>query len=99
MKFNKSNHTLELTGDLTFPTVPKIWEKRKEWLANGIECMDLTDVTQADSAGVALLLALLKETCGGGKCIQLINIPKQVKAIAKITGVQEFLGPDSKDKK
>lgn len=52
---------------------------------------DLAGVTRVDSAGLALLLEWLREARRRGKDIHFQNIPRQLAAIAKVSGLNDIL--------
>lgn len=53
--------------------------------------VDLSGVTHADSAGVALLIEWVAALRDAGREIRFSAIPGQVLAIARLGGVDEFL--------
>jgi phospholipid transport system transporter-binding protein len=53
--------------------------------------VDLSGVTHADSAGVALLIEWVAALRDTGREIRFSAIPGQVLAIARLSGVDEFL--------
>lgn len=55
--------------------------------------VDLAAVTDADSAGLALLLEWLRQSRGAGRQIAYRGIPERLSAMARIGGVHELLQP------
>ena len=87
-----SEKTLFIKGALTNETVMQHWEKIKPALSSCVyEFLDLKDVTQSDSASVALLLAIFRESMHVKCHIQFLNVPDQIIEIAKVNGVIHFL--------
>jgi phospholipid transport system transporter-binding protein len=82
-----------IRGDLTFETIAAVLAASQSLFAahQRIE-IDLSEVAQADSAAVALLLEWLSWARGFDRQIQYQNIPPQILAIAQISGVAELLG-------
>jgi phospholipid transport system transporter-binding protein len=85
-----------VAGALTFETVPALWQQLK---ANGLldaGCeADLTGVTDADSAGLALLVAWRGNCAVAGGNLALQAVPPRIVALARITDGEAALGPVS----
>ena len=83
---------LMLSGELTFDTVNSVRQQGMGLLSSdGPDIIDLKGVTHSDSAGIALLLEWLREAKRLNKHIHFINMPQQMQAIAKVSGLQELL--------
>lgn len=82
-----------LSGVLGFPTATALLKQSRE-LFEGQQTIevDLKGVTQADSAGLALLLEWVSQARPGGRQIRFLNIPEQISALARISDVEELLG-------
>jgi phospholipid transport system transporter-binding protein len=81
-----------LSGAMTFSTAGKIL-RDAELLFEGhtrIE-VDLSDVTQTDSAGLALLLEWITWANHTVREIRFISTPEKIDAIAKTTEVDDLL--------
>ena len=84
--------SIPLQGELTFDTVAQLWEERDALLAKGPHLIiDLQAVSRADSAGLALLIGLLRKAQQDGKSLTFSNIPAKLMAIAGVSGVAPFL--------
>ncbi len=81
------------TGKLTFVTVAFLWESSKPMLDSAASPIrfDLKSVTQSDSAGVALLIAWVRYARTQNKETHLMNLPEQMQAIIKVSGLNEVL--------
>lgn len=83
---------IPLQGELTFTTVARLWENSDALLAQGTDLViDLQTVTRADSAGLALLMGLMRKAQQHGKSLKFANIPEKLLAIARVSGVASFL--------
>lgn len=81
-----------LAGELSFETVPALVRHGHELFAqDGDVCLDLAQVTRADSAGVALLIEWRREAQQQNRRIAFENIPAQMQAIARLCAVDELL--------
>ena len=84
-----------LTGELSFTTVPQVWAAARRLIAEDAGSstlhLDLAGVERADSAGVALLLEWLREARRQGRHLRLDNVPAQMQAIARVSGLEELI--------
>lgn len=82
-----------LSGVLGFPTATAVL-KRSHELFDGLKEIevDLKGVTQTDSAGMAVLLEWLSLARRHGAKLKFLNLPEQIRAIARISEVEELLG-------
>jgi len=78
----------KLTGELTFATVASLLEELTAQPSQPA-ILDLQEVTRTDSAGVALLIELLRQT--KSQPITFQNLPPQMLSIAEICGVRMLL--------
>ena len=86
------DNSLCLSGELSFKTVPALVANNKDFLSNGNSIdIDLSEVSRADSAGVALLIEWQRQAQKQNKSICFINIPSQMLAIVRLSGVDDLL--------
>lgn len=86
-----------LNADLTFETVTSILDESKRLFAAHEHIdVDMSEVQQADSAGLALLLEWLSWAQNAGRRIEYRNIPAPIAAIARISEVEALLSGDSR---
>lgn len=82
--------TWRLTGELTLTTVPSLLsELAKQTLFPQV--VDLGEVTHSDSAGVALLIELIRQA--RDRTLTFHHVPAQILSIATVCGVQAFFTP------
>ena len=83
-------HTWRLSGELNFATVNALLAQFTQFPAQSSpQVVDLQDVTRTDSAGLALLIELLKQT--QERRLTFRHIPAQLLNLAAVCGVQELL--------
>lgn len=85
--------SLPLTGELTFATARPALDAARAALGEGagpIE-VDLSGVTRADSAGVAVLLELSRTARARGREIRFARAPAQLRRLAEFFGVAGLL--------
>ena len=83
---------LLLRGELSMGTVPELLKQAH--LQSGGDApirVDLQGVERADSAGVALLIEWQRDASRQQRSISFQNIPSQMLAIARLSGVDELL--------
>lgn len=82
-----------LSGQLTRNTVPAIWSKRREWLANGNAALtfDMAGVEKVDSAGIAMLLQAKSALRTSAREMIIENASEQFEAMLKVSGANTLL--------
>jgi phospholipid transport system transporter-binding protein len=81
-----------LSGELNFASVPALLEDHHELFTAGATlCIDLSGVSYSDSAGLALLIEWLRLAQTRQCELRFQQIPAQMLAIAKVSGVDSFL--------
>ncbi|MCP4044284.1 MAG: STAS domain-containing protein [Gammaproteobacteria bacterium] len=81
-----------LSGSLRFDSVAVLWKTSLELIGGESPLvMDLGDVTFADSAALALLLAWTREARRRKLKIQFENAPEQMRAVAKASGLSQLI--------
>lgn len=80
------------SGSLNFSTVAGLLAGSRAWFADGGRIViDLSGVTQADSAGVALLVEWLRLARRAGGEIEFRNVPVQVRNLVEVSGLGDAL--------
>jgi len=87
---------LRVNGELSYATVPDLLEQGAALLAgrSARVRLDLGGVTRADSAGLALLVEWLRAARGRRADIVFRNVPPQMLAIARVSGLDGILPMD-----
>jgi phospholipid transport system transporter-binding protein len=81
-----------LSGVLDAATVVDVFEQSHERFQNEPQIsVDLAGVSEADSAGLALLIEWLRIARQRGQQIQFANVPAQINALARISEVEDLL--------
>ena len=87
-----ANGRVEIHGELNFASVALLWNTSRQRLHEGDALdIDLSHVERSDSAGLALLVECLRDARQSGKTIRFFNIPAQMLAIARVSGLDEVL--------
>jgi len=81
-----------LSGALTLETVPWVWQQlRSGPYLEGAVHADLEGVDDADSAGLALVVAWRASCEAHGGRLQLRAVPRRLLALARLTGAEALL--------
>lgn len=95
LSIDKGN-TLRITGELTFATVSALLTELTQKLVSkdkteekSPKVLDLSEVTRTDSAGLALMIELVKLSQDAP--ITFRHIPAQMHNLAVVSGVQELV--------
>ncbi|WP_057832717.1 STAS domain-containing protein [Colwellia sp. TT2012] len=87
------NHgTLTISGELTRHSVAEI--KKSEyanWFAHGAVNVDLSQVSKADTAGLAWLFYLLEQACRYTCPLSFSHIPEKLTKLISLSGVNGLL--------
>jgi phospholipid transport system transporter-binding protein len=92
IKYEEHSKRFVVTGEMTLESakIALIESKGVFDAVNDIE-IDLQHVTQADSAGLALLVDWMRAAKKAKKSIAFKHLPEQMNAIAKASGLDELL--------
>lgn len=81
-----------LSGALTLETTPWVWQQLQDGsLLNGARTAELSGVTDADSAGLALLVTWRASCKAAGGDLRFENVPQRLVALARLTEAQALL--------
>lgn len=84
--------TWGLVGELGFATVSGLLKSTpRRFFEGGDVRLDLSGVTRADSAGLALLVEWLRESANRGRSIDFLHMPEQMLSIARVCGLADIL--------
>ena len=81
-----------VSGVLDATTVGDLLKQSRDHFANaGPLEIDLTGVSEADSAGLALLIEWVRMAKEAGSTIRFDHVPGQISALARISEVEDLL--------
>ncbi len=87
----RDGDSLILEGAVTLDTVPGLIGAAEEHLRQGARVVDFRNVTEVDSAAIALAIEWLREASESGTGLRLANLPAAMQNLAKLYGVSELL--------
>jgi phospholipid transport system transporter-binding protein len=81
-----------ISGAMTFETAPWLWQQLRAdaWFEKARE-VDLANVTAADSAGLALLIAWRAARITQGGALKFESVPERLLALARLTDAEGLL--------
>jgi phospholipid transport system transporter-binding protein len=82
-----------VSGPVTLANVAALLEDGRRHIAEGVQTVDLGEVSEMDSALLALLLAWLRDAQARTQPISFANLPASLRTIARLYGVDRLL-PD-----
>jgi len=87
----REGRRMMLSGPLTLSNVARVLEEGRQHLEEGVRQVDLGEVTELDSALLALLLAWLRDARARQREISFVNLPESLQTIARLYGVDSLL--------
>lgn len=94
MGIQRENGSWKLSGPLTLEAAGELLKQSRDWLAaataDGV-VVDLAEVTEVDSAAVALLLEWQRASIRHGSRLAIRSAPERLRAIARISDLEELL--------
>jgi phospholipid transport system transporter-binding protein len=82
---------LVVSGPVTLSNVASLLEEGRRHIGEGVQTVDLGEVSEMDSALLALLLAWLRDARARDKPVVFANLPESLRTIAKLYGVDHLL--------
>jgi phospholipid transport system transporter-binding protein len=80
-----------LSGAVTLANVAALLEEGRRHLAEGVQTVDLGEVSEMDSALLALLLAWLRDARLADRPLAFAHLPESLRTIARLYGVNDLL--------
>lgn len=86
---------LHLSGVLDYSTGPLLRQQGQALIGDGADQVlqiNCAAVERSSSVGLALLLAYMRDAQRVGKTVELLQLPEDMRKIAKVCGLTEMLG-------
>jgi phospholipid transport system transporter-binding protein len=87
----REGRRMTLSGPVTLSNVGRMLEEGRQHLEEGVRTVDLGEVTELDSAALALLLTWLREARAKNRELAFANLPDSLQTIARLYGVDSLL--------
>lgn len=84
----------QLDGALAFSSINNVWPALRTAIKqceNETFCIDLSNVTRSDSAGLAMMVEALRLASDRGIRLQLMHMPEQLRALAQFCRLDDIL--------
>jgi phospholipid transport system transporter-binding protein len=92
IEVQQAEQTAIFSGALTRATITPVFDKKyRKLVDNERIIIDLAKVTQIDTAGLAWLLLLIELAASKACHISLVNLPKDLLKLAKLSAVDTLL--------
>jgi phospholipid transport system transporter-binding protein len=78
-------------GPVTLANVTRVLEEGRRHLEEGVQTVDLSEVTEMDSSLLAAMLAWLRDAKSLDHDIAFANLPESLQTIARLYGVDSLL--------
>lgn len=95
MQFEQDKNTIRLSGVLTMGTITQglVTDFLKLLAKNEVNSLDLSQVTQADSACVALLLKAKRFALSHQQTLELHHLPSSTQALLSLYELDQIIKP------
>ncbi len=80
-----------VSGAVTLANVAALLDEGRRHIGEGVQTVDLAEVSEMDSALLALLLAWLRDAKARERALTFANLPDSLQTIARLYGVDELL--------
>lgn len=89
---DRDGETLCIRGELDFDSVAELWNATESLFAAAPPSrIDLSGISRANSAGVALLVEWFGQAQRQGQALVFVNVPEQMRAIIAIADLDTVL--------
>jgi phospholipid transport system transporter-binding protein len=82
---------ITVSGPVTLANATRLLDEGRQHLAEGARTVDLGEVTELDSALLALILAWLRDARAAKRELSLTNVPQSLQTLARLYGVEQLL--------
>ncbi len=84
---------MTVSGPVTLANAARVLEEGRQHLAEGARTVDFGEVTEMDSALLALALAWLRDARAAKREIAFANPPEALQTLSRLYGVEGLLPP------
>jgi phospholipid transport system transporter-binding protein len=87
----REGRKITISGPVTLANAARVLEEGRQHLAEGARTVDFGEVTEMDSALLALALAWLREARAAKRELAFANLPESLRTISRLYGVDTLL--------
>ncbi|MGU3414778.1 lipid asymmetry maintenance protein MlaB [Enterobacteriaceae bacterium C34A] len=92
LRWTRDNGRLSLHGELDQDYLVPLWDVREE-VTQGIDTIDLSDITRVDTAGVALLMHLVALIRQQGRAVSIVGKSEKMNTLVQLYNLPADLIP------
>jgi phospholipid transport system transporter-binding protein len=82
---------MTVSGPVTLANAASVLDEGRQHLAEGVRTVDLGEVTDLDSALLALILAWLRDARAARRELAFANVPESLQTLSRLYGVEALL--------
>ena len=87
----REGRRIVVSGPVTLANVATLLDQGRQHLAEGVGTVDLGEVTELDSALLALSLAWLRDARMAKRELTFANLPEALQTLSRLYGVENLL--------
>ena len=87
----REGRCIMVSGPVTLANVASVMQEGQRHLAEGVQTVDVGEVSELDSSLLAMLLAWVRDAKAQQRELKFINPPEALQTIARLYGVESLL--------
>jgi phospholipid transport system transporter-binding protein len=87
----REGRRITLSGPVTLANAARVLEEGRQHFAEGVRTVDMGEVTELDSALLALALAWLRDAREARRELAFANVPEALQTLSQLYGVENLL--------
>jgi phospholipid transport system transporter-binding protein len=87
----REGRRITVSGPVTLATAARLLDEGRQHLAEGARTVDLAEVTELDSALLAVALAWLRDARAAKHELAFANLPEALRTLSRLYGVEDLL--------
>jgi ABC-type transporter Mla MlaB component len=92
----REGRRITLSGPVTLANAARVLEEGRQHFAEGVRTVDMGEVTELDSALLALALAWLRDARQSKRELSFANVPEALQTLSQLYGVENLLSLKSR---
>jgi phospholipid transport system transporter-binding protein len=92
----REGRRITISGPVTLANAARVLEEGRQHFAEGVRTVDMGEVTELDSALLALALAWLRDAREARRELSFANVPEALQTLSQLYGVENLLSLKSR---
>jgi phospholipid transport system transporter-binding protein len=92
----REGRRITISGPVTLANAARVLEEGRQHFAEGVRTVDMGEVTELDSALLALALAWLRDAREARRELSFANVPEAMQTLSQLYGVENLLSLKSR---